>query len=68
MLDFKQFLIDYYSAFISAIQADGCEVYPFAYDWRLVLEQVAQDLDAHILCVPFSLTWHGRDSGRALVG
>ncbi len=40
--------IDYYNAFISAMQADGYTVHPFPYDWRLDLEEIAQNLDAFI--------------------
>jgi pimeloyl-ACP methyl ester carboxylesterase len=40
--------IDYYGAFIDAMQDDGYDVYPFPYDWRLDLEQVAQNLDDFI--------------------
>lgn len=40
--------IDYYGAFISAMQADGYTVHPFPYDWRLDLEEIAQNLDDFI--------------------
>ena len=40
--------IDYYGAFINAMQADGYTVHPFPYDWRRDLEEIAQNLDDFI--------------------
>ena len=40
--------VDYYGDFQTALTDAGYQVYPFDYDWRLDIEQIAQTLDARV--------------------
>jgi Tol biopolymer transport system component/pimeloyl-ACP methyl ester carboxylesterase len=40
---------DYYETFIAEMMDQGYQVYAFAYDWRLDLEQIAQALDSYLI-------------------
>jgi pimeloyl-ACP methyl ester carboxylesterase len=40
---------DYYQQFLDDLASEGYEVYAFAYDWRLDLEEIAQVLDNYLI-------------------